>query len=149
MPTHNHKTGAPIDLKRTGTRPRMMLYALDELFYMFGGIGTNNIDGQHVIAHEILTVTLLCCTEWSSPKKPCNTLGDAYPRVVLSDVNGLECLAWAMYDGMFVPEAGHHDWSHIIAGTTLHPIFCGKTPSKHCKPCTVASFNARQATRLA
>ena len=72
----------------------MMLYALDELFYMFWGIGANNIDGQRIITYEILTVALLHCTEQhSSPKEPCNSLGDAYPRVVLSDVNGLECLA--------------------------------------------------------
>ena len=88
MPTHDHKMGTPIDLKRTGTHPLyMMLYALDELFYMFCGIDTNDIDGQHVIA---------------------------YSRVVLSDVNSLECLAWAMYDGVFVPGdspvlTGHHD----------------------------------------
>ena len=146
--------GMPIDLKRTGMHPCMMLYALDELFYMFWGIGTNDIDGQHVIIYEILTLASLCCTEQcGSPKKPCNTLGDAYPRVILSNVNGLECLAWAMYDSMFVSGdppvlTGHHDWLRIIAGTTLHLIFCRKTPSKHCEPCTVASFNAKQATRL-
>ena len=107
----------------------MMLYTLDELFYMFQGIGTNDIDGQCVITYEILTVASLCCTKWcSSPKQPCNTLGDAYPKVVLNDVNGLEHLAWAMCDSVFVPGdppalTGHHDWSHIITGMTLHLIF--------------------------
>ena len=154
MPTHDHEMGAPIDLRRTGTHPCMMLYALDELFYMFWGIGTNDIDGQHVISYEILTVALLCCMEWhGSPKKPCNALGDAYPRVVLSNMNDLEHMAWAIYDSVFVPGnppvlTGHHDWLHIITGTTLHLIFCRKTPSEHCEPCTVASFNAKQATRL-
>ena len=154
MPTHNHETGTPIDLRMNGTHTRMMLYALDELFYMFWGIGANDIDGQCVVAYEILTIALFCCTEWhGSPKKPCNTLGDAYPRVILSDVNSLECLAWAVYNGVFVPGdppalTGHHDWSCIIAGTTLCLIFHGKTPSKHCEPCTVTSFNAKQATRL-
>ena len=154
MPNHDRKTGVPIDLRRTGTHLRMMLYTLDELFYMFLGIGTNDIDGQQVTAYEILTIASLCCMEWhDSPKKPCNTLGDAYPRVVLSDVNGLECLAWTVYEGIFVPGnppalTGHCDWSCINAGTTLHLIFCGKTTSKHCEPCTVASFNAKQATRL-
>ena len=146
--------GAPIDLKRTGTHLHMMLYALDELFYMFQGVGANDIDRQHVVIYEILTVASLYCTEQhSSPKKSCNTLGDAYPRVVLSNVNGLECLAWAMCDGVFVPGdpptlTGHHDWSHIVTGTTLQLIFYGKTPSEHCERCTVASFNAKQATRL-
>ena len=148
------ETGTPRDLRRTGTHPHMMLYALDELFYMFWGIGTNDIDRQHIIAYEILTVALIHCTDrCSSPKKPCNTLGDAYPRVVLSNVNDLECLAWAMYDSAFVPGdppalTGHHDCPCIIAGTTLCLIFCGKTPSEHCEPCTVASFNDKQATWL-
>ena len=47
-----------------------------------------------------------------------------------------------------VANAGDHNWSRIIAGTTLHLIFHRKTPSQHCEPCTVASFNAKQATRL-
>ena len=134
--------------------PHMILYALDELFYVFQGVGTNEIDGQHIVTYEILTVASLHCMECcSSLKKPCNTLGDAYPRVVLSNVNGLECLAWAMYDGVFVPGdppalTGHHDWSRIITGTSLCLIFHGKTPSEHCECCTVASFNAKQATRL-
>ena len=154
MPTHDHEVGMPIDLRRTGTHPCMMLYALNELFYLFWGVGTNNIDGQCIIAYEIHTIALLHCMEQcSSPKRPCNTLGDAYPRVVLSDMNGLECLAWAVYDGVFVSGdpsvlTGHHDWSRIIAGTTLHLIFHGKTPSNYHEPCTVASFNAKQATRL-
>ena len=141
MPTHDRETGTPIDLRRTGTHPCMMLYTLDELFYMFWGIGANDIDRQHIVTYEILTVVSLCCMEWySSPKKPCNTLGDIYPRVVLSNVNGLECLALAMYDSMFVPGnplghhdcwlTGHHDWSHIIAGTTLHLIFHRKNPKQ-------------------
>ena len=54
-PTHNHEIGAPIDLRRTGTHLHMMLYVLDELFYVFQGIGTNNIDGQHIVAYEIHT----------------------------------------------------------------------------------------------
>ena len=133
MPMHDHETGMPIDLRSTGTHSYMMLYTLDELFYMFWDIGTNDIDGQCIVTYEILTVALLHCMEWcGSPKKPCNTLGDAYPRVVLSDVNGLECLAWAVYDGVFVPGhppvlTGHHDWSHIITGITLHLIFHRKT----------------------
>ena len=154
MPTHDCKMGMPIDLRRTGMHLHMMLYVLDELFNVFQGVGANDIDGQRIVAYEILTVASLCCMEQhGSPKKPCNTLGDAYPRVVLSDVNGLECLAWAVYNGVFVTGdppvlTGHHDWSRIIAGTTLHCIFHGKAPSEHCEPCTVASFNAKQATRL-
>ena len=43
---------------------------------------------------------------------------------------------------------GHHDWEHIISGTTLHLIFHGKTNDEHCKPSTIASLNAEQAMKL-
>ena len=45
MPTNDHKRGMPIDLRRTGMCPHMMLYALDEFFYVFRGIGVNAING--------------------------------------------------------------------------------------------------------
>ena len=73
MPTHDHKMGVPIDLRRTGACPCMILYALDELFYVFQGVGSNYIDEQCIVA----------C--------------DAYPRVVLTNVNHLEHLAWAVH----------------------------------------------------
>ena len=154
MLTYERNTGVPIDVLRTGSLPRMLLYALNELFYVYKGVGVNDADGQCVVAYEILMVALLHCTEWhGSQKKECNTLGAAYPGVNLSDVNGLECLAWAVYDGVYVPGnplalTGYHDWEHIIAGTTLHLIFCGKTNIEHCKPSTIASLNAEQATKL-
>ena len=69
------------------------------------------------------------CREWhGSQKKECNTLEATHPRVNLSDVNGLEHFAWAVYNGVYVPGdplalTGYHDWECIIAGTTLHLIF--------------------------
>ena len=135
----------PIDVLRTSTCPCMMLYVLDELFYVYRGVGANDVDGQHVIAYEILTLALLHLTEWcGNPKKA----GDAYQRVNLNDVNGLERLTWAIYNGVYVPSdppalTGHHSWERIIMGTTLHLIFCRVTNSKHCEPSTVASFNVK------
>ena len=43
---------------------------------------------------------------------------------------------------------GYHNWERIIAGTTLHLIFHGRTNGEHCKPLTIASFNAEQAMKL-
>ena len=154
MPTYDHEKGTPCNQKRTGTCPHMMLYAMDEMFHLFWGVGANNLDGQCVIAYEILALALLCCTEWcSSAKTCCNTLGDAYPLVDLTDVDHLECLVWAVYDGIFIPGnpprlTGHHNWSHIIVGMTLYLIYHGKTMEEYCPPCTVVSFNAKLATRL-
>ena len=154
MPTYEHDTGAPIDVLRTGSHPCMLLYMLNELFYVYKGVGVNDEDGQRIAAYEILTVVLLHCMEQcGSQKKECNTLGAAYPRVNLSDMDGLECLTWAVYDEVYMPGdppalTSHHDWERIIVGTTLHLIFHGKTNDEHCKPLTIASFNAEQAVKL-
>ena len=155
MLTYEWDMGAPIDVLRTGSHPHMLLYALDKLFYVYKGVGVNDVDGQCIVAYKILTVVLLCCMEQrGSQKKECNTLGAAYPRVNLSDVDGLEHLAWAVYNGVYMPGdppalTGHHDWERIIAGTTLHLIFHGRTNDEHCKPSTIASLNAGQAMKLA
>ena len=65
-----------------------------------------------------------------SEKKKGNTLGDAYPWVDLRDVDGLEHLAWAMYNGVFMPGnkpalSGHYGWDCVVAGTLIHLIFLG------------------------
>ena len=80
-------------------------------------------------------------------------LGDAYPRVDSGDAGGLECLAWAMYNGVFMPGnklalSGHYDWDCVVVGTLICLIFWGQTDKEHCGPATVASFNAKQATEL-
>ena len=72
----------------------------DELFSVYKVVGANDADGQRIVAYEILTVVSLCCTEQCGSQKECNTLGAAYPRVNLSDVDGLEHLAWAVYNGV-------------------------------------------------
>ena len=63
--------------------------------------------------------------------------GEAYPRVDLNDVDGLECLVWAVYDGVFLPGnppalTGHHDWQWIIVGTILRLVYWGATAGAHC-----------------
>ena len=80
--------------------------------------------------------------------------GEAYPRVDLNDVDSLECLAWAVCDGIFLPGnppvlTGHHNWQWVIARTTLRLIYRAATAGVHCPPCTVTSHNAEQATREA
>ena len=153
MPTHERGSGAPIDMLRTGSHPCMLLHVLNILFYMYKGVGGNDMDRQCVVAYEILKVALLNCMEQRGSQKEYKTLGAAYPRVNLSDMEGLEHLAWAVYDGVNVPGdlpglTGHHNWDHIFVGTTLCLIYHGRTQEEHCKPSTIASLNAEQATKL-
>ena len=71
----------------------------------------------------------------------------------LQDADCLKHLAWAVYDGVFMPGnklalSGHHDWDRVIAGTLICLISWGQTDKEHCGPATIASFNAKWATEL-
>ena len=124
-----------------------------ELFHVFKDVGTNDLDRQCVIAYQILAFTLFHCMECCGGHKKCSrTHGEAYLRMDLNDVDGLEQLAWAVYNGVFLPKdlstlPECHDWKQKIAGTILHLIFWGKMAGEHCPLCTVASHNAEQATK--
>ena len=39
----------------------MLLYVLNDLYHIFRGVGTNDFDGQQVIAYKILSFALLQC----------------------------------------------------------------------------------------
>ena len=140
-------------VKYMGLHPKMLLYALDELFHVFRGMGANDLDGQCIIAYEILSLASLHCTEQCSKPKKCHKMcSEAYLRVDLNDVDGLKHLAWVVYNGVFLPGnppalTGHHDWQLIIVGTTLRLIYQGATVGAHCPPCTITSHNAEQAAK--
>ena len=60
-------------------------------------------------------------------------------KVDLNDMDSLEHLAWAVYDGVFLPGnppalTGHHDWEWIIVGATLRFIYQGATAGVHSPP---------------
>ena len=74
--------GAALDMLHTGYCPCILMYSLDELFFVFKKLWVDNFDVQCVVAYEILQIALCQCTEWCrSKKKKGNTLGDAYPWV--------------------------------------------------------------------
>ena len=57
VPTFDHNDLCPCSVRCTGSCPRMLLYVLDELFHVFQGVGANDLDGQRVVACEILSFT--------------------------------------------------------------------------------------------
>ena len=105
--------------------------------------------------NEILQIALHQCMEWcGSEKKKGNTLGDAYLQVDFRDADGLEHLAWAMYNRVFMPGnkpalSGHYNWDCVVAGTLICLIFWGQTDKEHCGPVTIASFKMKWATEPA
>ena len=93
-------------------------------------------------------------TEWrGSGKAKEQTLGDAYPHINFQDVAWLERLAWAIYDGVFVPDrapdmSGYQDWDHIVVGTLVPLIYQEEMVWDHCGPTTIAGANTQRATEL-
>ena len=103
-PTFDIDNLSRCSIKHMGSCPKMLLYVLDELFHVFRGMGANDLDRQHIIAYEILSLASLHCTERrGKPKKHHKMHGEAYPRVDLNDMDSLERLAWVVYDGVFLP----------------------------------------------
>ena len=46
----------------------MLLYALDELFYVFQKLRLYDANGRRVVGYQILSLTLVCCMEQCSGK---------------------------------------------------------------------------------
>ena len=65
----------------------------------------------------------------------------------------LEQLAWAIYNGVFIPGRvpdmlGYQDWDHIVAGTLVPLSYQGEMVWDHCGPTTIAGANVQKATEL-
>ena len=140
-PTFKHETGVVIDVLHTSYCLCVFLDMIDELFYIFKKLWADNFDVQCVVMWEILQIVSCHCTEWcGSEKQKENMLGDAYPCVDFRDKHGLECLAWAIYDHVFIPGnkpalSGYHEWDCIIVGTLIHLIYQGQVDEDHCSSC--------------
>ena len=81
---------------------------------------------------EILHITQHHCTEQHGGEKvKGHTFGDAYPHVDFWDVTGLEQLAWAIYDSVFIPGRvpdllGCQDWELHCGGYPCPPDLSGE-----------------------
>ena len=123
-PTMEQKTLLHTNVMCTGSCPKMLLYAFDELFYIFRGLKVTNVDMQCIVVYEILSFTLLHCTEWHQelPMDPRLTTEEASTMMDVHDEVYLECLTWVVYDGILLPGdatvlSSSWDWSCVMAGT--------------------------------
>ena len=98
-PTMQHSTLWNEDILHEGYRPKMFLYALDELFYIYDQVKCQQgVDKRLVVAYEILGLAVLHCTKWwhGSEKQG---MPDALSLLNINDTHHLECLTWVVYDG--------------------------------------------------
>ena len=81
-PTFKRGTGMVLDMLHTGYHLCVLMYMLDELFFVFKKLWTNDFNVQCMVAYEIPQIVSHRCMEWhGSEKKKENTLRDTYPRV--------------------------------------------------------------------
>ena len=71
MPTLNKETLWAEDSMRDGYHPKMLLYALDELFYIYAQVkNSQRADNKLMLAYEILCISANCCTaQWNRIEK--------------------------------------------------------------------------------
>ena len=143
MPTLNRGTLQAEDSVRNGYHPKMLLYALDKLFYIYMQVkNSRRADNKLVLAYKILCISANHCTDrWNGVKK--TGVPDALALLNMEDVWHLEHLTWAVYDsillvGLWPKLLGNHPWCTVLAGLQRH-ICRGFNDAAHCPPQMLSS----------
>ena len=140
------------DVMWEGYRPKMLLYTLDELFYIYDQVKHHRgVNEKLVVAYEILSLAMLHCMECQGWMEK-HGMPDAMLRVNLNDTRHLEHLAWTIYDGALLlgsqPELlGDHQWCTVLAGIFKH-IYRSHNKTAHCPPYTLVSWDCQQRTEV-
>ena len=147
-PTLNKETLQPEDSMRDGYHPKMLLYALDELFYIYAQIkNSRRVDGKLVLTYEILCISANRCTDRQNGGEKTG-VPDALALTNVNDVRHLEHLAWAVYDGALLvglrPKLlGNCPWCTVLAGLHKH-IYRGHEDAAHRPPQTLGSWDCQE-----
>ena len=76
----------PVRTLCVGSWPKMLFYALHELFHMYCGMGVDDNDRLHVVAQEKLSLASLNCTECRGKPMPSRqTSGTVFTMVDVND----------------------------------------------------------------
>ena len=145
MPTLNKGMLRAEDSMRDGYHPKMLLFALDELFYVYAQVkNSGRVDDKLVLAYEILCISTNCCTDRRNGTEKTG-VPDALALPNVEDVRHLEHLAWVVYDGVLLvglrPKlSGDRPWCMVLAGLQRH-IYRGHDNMAHCLPQTLSSWD--------
>ena len=136
------------EVMRDGYRPKMLLFTLDKLFYIFDQIRRQwSTDEKIVVAYEILCLSVQQCTEqWHGVEK--TGVSIALSLLNVNDVCHLERLMWVVYHGVLL--VGRHPklpgdcpWCTVLAGLYKH-IYRGCNDAAHCPPHMLSSWDCQE-----
>ena len=140
------------DVLHDGYQPKMLLYALDKLFYIFDQVKwQRGMNKKLIIAYKILCLSALRCTEqWIGSQK--KGMLDALSLLNVNDTHHLECLTWVIYDGALLvggqPELPRNrQWCTVLAVLYKH-IYKGHDDVAHCPLYTLASWDCQERTEV-
>ena len=140
------------DMLRDGYWPKMLLYALDELFYVFNQVKLQRgMDEKIIVAYKILCLSVLQCTEQQHGSER-KGMPDALSLLNVNDTHHLEHLVWMVYDGaLLVGEwpklPGNHPWCTVLAGLYKH-IYRVRKDAAHCSPYKLASWDCQERVEV-
>ena len=148
MPTLNKETLWAKYSMRDRYHPKMLLCALDELFYIYVQVkNSQRPDEKLMLAYEILCISTNRCTnQWNRIEK--TGMPDALALLNVEDVHHLEHLAWVVYNGVLLvgpwPElSGDCPWCTVLAGLQQH-IYRGCDDAAHCPPQMLGSWDYQE-----
>ena len=147
-PTMQHSSLHNEDVLHDGYWSNMLLYTLDELFYIFNQVRWQcHMDEKIIVAYENLCLSALWCTDGQHGHEK-KGIPDALSLLNVNDARHLECLAWAVYDGALLvdeqPELpGNRPWCTVLASLYKH-IYRGHEDMAHCLPYTLASWDCQE-----
>ena len=118
MPTLNTETLHPKDTMRDGYCWKMLLFMLDELFYIYSQVkDLQKADEKVILTYELLCLSTNWCTDRQNGVEKTG-MPDALALLNMNDACHLERLAWAVYDGALLvglwPELqGNRPWCTV------------------------------------
>ena len=147
-PTLNKETLWAKDSMRDGYHPKMLLYALDELFYIYMQVkNSRRPDKKLVLAYEILCISANRSTDQMNGIEK-TSMPDALALLNVEDIHHHKHLTWAVYDGVLMvgpwPKfLSDCPWCTVLAGLQQH-IYRGCNDAAHCLPQTLGSWDCQE-----
>ena len=134
-----------VSLLCSGHRPKMFLFLLEKMAYMYARIRAEDVNGLQVMAYDVLTMAETryhLCKRSANPQDMMR--GDTMSHVVLGDLAGLERLVWAVFDGVLATGASlelrpDESWEWVVHGIFDKLIHIRRNPSDRCPMMTVGA----------
>ena len=139
-----------VNLLHLGHHPKIFLFLLEEMAYVYAHVSTDDANGLQVMAYEVLAMAEMwycLCKRSANPQDMMR--GNAMFHVVLGDLAGLERLSWAIFDGALAtgesPELRPNEsWEQVVCGIFDKLVYVEGNPSDRCPMITMGAKDMQE-----